>query len=71
MSAPAWKISAELEAAARAVRDADLAIVHCDESTWSEINAIPGIEHFRSIAAALQALSDRYQAIADAEGEAA
>lgn len=64
-----WKIAADLEAAAQAVKNADWAISHCHESTWSEINKIAGIEHFSSIAAALTALSDKYQAIADAEPE--
>jgi len=62
-----WQIAADLEEASNAVKDADWAIVRCDESAWSEINKIGGIEHLGSIAAALKALSDKYQAIADAE----
>lgn len=62
-----WQIAADLEDASKAIRDAEEAITRCDESVWSEINKIDGIEHLSSIAAALQALSDKYQAIADAE----
>lgn len=65
-----WEIAADLEAAAKAVREVELAICNCHESAWSEINKIIGIEFVGTTTAnALQALSDKYQAIADAELE--
>jgi hypothetical protein len=65
-----WQIAADLENAAHAILAAEKALdaVHSDAS--DEISAIPGQEMVNhDMAAALQALSDKYQAIADGDPE--
>jgi hypothetical protein len=63
-----WQIAADLEAAAKAIMAADAALSAVHESALPEIEAIEGTEHVEpAMARALQALSDKYQAIADAE----
>lgn len=67
-----WEIATDLEKAAKAVRDARVALVNIDESAWPEISKIRGImEIDYSVSTALRALSDKYQAIADAEPDTA
>jgi hypothetical protein len=63
-----WEIAADLERAAEAVLDASLLLDAIHPSALAEIEAIPGVEFIdRGMAAAIQALSDKWQAIADAE----
>ena len=63
-----WEIAADLEAAAKAILAAEKALDAIHHTASDEINAIPGQEMVsRDMAAALQELSDKYQAIADAE----
>lgn len=66
-----WEIAADLEAAAEAVRKAQLSIAAVHKSAWDEMGSVTGIWNFDAdagdIANALQALSAKYQAIADAE----
>lgn len=63
-----WQIAADLEAAAKAILAADAALNAVHDSALPEIEAILGTEFIEpAMARALQALSDRYQAIADAE----
>ena len=66
-----WQIAADLEAASEAIKDAQSALGAVHKSAWTEMFCIAGINTFDSdageIADALQALSDKYQAIADAE----
>lgn len=65
-----WQIAADLEAAAKAVREAELAVNAIHRIAMAEVWQIPGIEFVDfAVAADLQALSDKYQAIADAEEE--
>lgn len=68
-----WEIAADLETAAKSVRDAGLAVggVHatvCGDYRRSEV-IDEFLDGYGGIAAALQALSNKYQAIADAEPE--
>jgi hypothetical protein len=66
----AWEIAADLEAAAKAVLAADAALSAVHDSALPEIEAIAGTEFVEpAMATALQALSAKYQAIADAEPE--
>ena len=63
-----WEIAADLEAAAKAILAADAALSAVHDSALPEIEAIAGTEFVEpAMATALQALSDKYQAIADAE----
>jgi len=63
-----WQIAADLEDAAKAVRAAYGKMDAIHSSALPEVEAIEGTEFVnRSMADALQALSDKYQAIADAE----
>lgn len=65
-----WEIAADLETAAKAVAAADAALSAVHDSALPEIEAIQGTEFIEpSMVRALQALSDKYQAIADAEPE--
>lgn len=65
-----WQIAADLEKAWHAVHDARVALDAVHISAIPEIEAIPGTERIDSdMVAALRALSDKYQAIADAEEE--
>src|SRR3546814_12787079 len=62
------EIAADLETAALAIRAAVKAIDAVHHTASDEINAIRGQEMVdRDMADAFQALSDKYQAIADAE----
>lgn len=64
----AWEIAADLETAANAVRIAARALDSIHESALPEVEAIPGTQMIDvNVARCLQALSDKYQAIADAE----
>ena len=73
-----WEIAARLEDAAKAVREAALALDAVYSAVLSvsleaacEIEDIPGLQFVeRHMADALQAQSDKWQAIADAEEEA-
>lgn len=66
----AWEIAADLEAAAKAVLAADVALNAIHDSVLPEVEAIDGTEMIGpAMVRALQALSDKYQAIADAEPE--
>lgn len=77
-----WEVAAKLEDAAKAVTAASqaldtacsiiLAYGRTDASPdWREWEAIEGTQHVHTdMAKALQALSDKYQAVADAEVEA-
>lgn len=66
-----WEIAADLEAAAKAVLAARDALDAIHISAIAAVEAIPGTEHIdRYMVAALMALSDKYQAIADAEEDA-
>src|SRR3546814_3125797 len=63
-----WEIAADLETAALAIRAAVKAIDAVHHTASDEINAIRGPEMVdRDMADAFQALSDKYQAIEDAE----
>jgi hypothetical protein len=63
-----WEIAADLERAAKAVLDASLLLDDVHPAALVEIEAIPGTEFInRGTAAAIQALSDKWQAVADAE----
>lgn len=63
-----WQIAADLEAAAEAVLEASLALDAIHPSALVEVEAIEGVEYIdRGMSDALQALSNKYQAIADAE----
>lgn len=63
-----WEIAADLETAAKAILAAEKALDAVHHTASDEISAIPGQEMVnRDMAAALQVLSDKYQAIADAE----
>lgn len=63
-----WQIAADLETAWIAVHDARKALDAIHHSVIAEVEAIPGTEHIDSdMVSALRALSDKYQAIADAE----
>lgn len=66
-----WEIAADLEKAWIAVHDAREALDAIHHSAIAEVEAIPGTERIDSdMVSALRALSDKYQAIADAgEGE--
>ncbi len=76
MGAPEpWQIAARLEEAADAIANASIALdavyaallCHSVEAA-REVENIPGAEHVdRGMARRLRALSDRYQAVADAE----
>ncbi len=70
-----WQIAARLEEAAKAITEASLTLdavysallCHSQEAAC-EVENIPGVDQVdRGMARALQALSDRYQAVADAE----
>ena len=66
-----WEIAADLEAAAKAVQEANMALNAIHLSAQAEVEGIPGTEFIdRGMVNALQALSNKYQAIADAEEEA-
>lgn len=73
-----WEIAARLEDAAKAISDAALALDAVYSALLSvsleaarEVENIPGATFVdRGMARTLQALSDRYQAVADAEVEA-
>lgn len=70
MRSKPWQIAADLEGAAKAVREAELALNAIHISALPEVEAIRGTEFVESaMVKALQALSDKYQAIADAEEE--
>lgn len=63
-----WQIAADLETAAKAVLAARKAIIAVHSDAQGRITLIDGMDLFHSpIASELQALSDEYQAIADAE----
>ena len=63
-----WEIAADLEKAWMAVRDADKALDAIDILALPEVEAITGTEYISSdMVAALRALSDKYQAMADQE----
>jgi len=65
-----WQIAADLEKAWMAIHDAEAALDAIHISALPAVEAIPGTEFVNSdMVAALRALSDRYQAIADAEEE--
>jgi len=65
-----WQIAADLERAWMAVHDAEAALDAIHPSALPEVEAIPGTERVNSdMVSALRALSDKYQAIADAEPE--
>ena len=70
-----WQIAARLEDAAKAITSASIALdavysallCHSPEAA-REVENIPGVDQVdRGMARTLQALSDRYQAVADAE----
>lgn len=66
-----WQIAADLEAAAKAVEEASRALDAIHYTALREVEEIPGTEHIsREMAKAIMALSDKWQAIADAEIEA-
>ena len=63
-----WEIAADLEAAAKAILAAEAALGAVHDMALPEIEAIAGTEFIEpAMWRALQALSDKYQAIADAE----
>lgn len=66
-----WQIATDLERAARTVREAAVGFSKVHHHVADEIYAISGSDDWADqsfvLADALQALSDRYQAIADAE----
>ncbi len=73
-----WQIAARLEEAAKAITEASLALdavysallCHSTEAA-REVEDIPGVDQVdRGMARALQALSDRYQAVSDAQVDA-
>lgn len=67
----AWEIAADLETAAHAIGVSRQILDGVHISAMMEVEAIMGIEFVdRDMQDALQALSDKYQAIADAEIEA-
>jgi hypothetical protein len=66
-----WQIAADLETAAKAVEDASRLLDAIHISALREVEEIPGMDHLnRDMAKAIMAISDRYQAISDAEMEA-
>lgn len=66
-----WEIAADLEAAAKAILAAEAALSAVHDTALPEIEAIAGTEFIEpAMWRAIQALSDKYQAIADAEEEA-
>jgi len=66
-----WEIAADLETAWMAIHDAEAALDAIHPSALPEVEAIPGTDRVNSdMVAALRALSDKYQAIADAEEDA-
>lgn len=81
IKAEPWQIAARLEEAAHAVTAASRALdAACSailtygrsdaSPEWAEWEAIEGTHHIHTdLSKALQALSDKYQAIADAEVE--
>jgi hypothetical protein len=67
-----WQIAADLETAAKAFRVASEKLVAIDISALGDIDAVIGDRNAQYcqallVSRALQALSDRYQDIADAE----
>lgn len=63
-----WQIAADLEKAWMAVHDAEAALDAIHISALPEVEAIPGTQYTNSdVVSALRALSDKYQAVADAE----
>ena len=65
-----WQIAADLERAWMAVHDAEAALDAIHISALPEVEAIPGTDRVNSdMVKALRDLSDKYQAIADAEEE--
>ena len=63
-----WQIAADLEKAWIAVHEAEAALDAIHLSAIPEVEAISGTEFVNSnMVSALRALSDKYQAIADAE----